>query len=100
MVLREFEQRLNRALPLSDAHRFAGIHRTDDGRWYGSCLCGHTDIPTSSKEFAWQGIVDHFALQIKVLQLREAMRRDPDLLDAWERSITEVADAIASWDPR
>jgi hypothetical protein len=82
----DFETRLNRAVPMPDlnAHRFAGVHRTDDGRWHGRCTCGHEEVPADTKDTAWAEIASHYDAELRRVALREKIRRNPRLLHEFE----------------
>jgi hypothetical protein len=82
----QLEARIDRLLPLPDskAHRLKAMNRTDNGRWYGSCTCGHNEQPAPDKDTAWEELGGHFTPMLERVALREQCRRVPGLLDVLE----------------
>lgn len=81
-----FEARLDAVLPLPDPaeHRFKGVERAAEGGYYGRCSCGHVETPASDKDTAYAEIVTHYEPMVRRVLLREAVRRNPALLDDLE----------------
>ena len=62
---------------MTTEHRFTGMHR-DGLAYYGTCSCGHAELPCVDKDVAWEEIVDHIIRsvpELRAIQQEAALRR-------------------------